>query len=55
MVKKLILLAVVAAGVMYASGYDFASLRRHIVGTANTNARGFTAESDGGWGDNSGY
>ncbi|MFA6220593.1 MAG: hypothetical protein WC692_12575 [Erythrobacter sp.] len=55
MFKKLLLAGLIVLGLVYGSGYDFASLKRTINGAANDNARSVTNSSNDGWGPNSGY
>jgi hypothetical protein len=55
MFKKFLFAAIVVLGLVYGSGYDFASLKRSINGFANDNARSVTNNSNDGWGADSGY
>lgn len=55
MLKKLLLGVAVVLGIIYGSGSDLASVKRSILGASNDNARGFTAGSNDGWGEDSGY
>jgi len=55
MFKKFLFAAIIVLGLVYGSGYDFASLKRSINGFANDNARSITNNSDDDWGTDSGY
>ena len=55
MLKKLLLFTAIALCLFYGSGNDFGSMKRHINGAMNDNARTVTAGDNGGWGNHSGY
>ncbi|QKG72258.1 hypothetical protein [Erythrobacter mangrovi] len=55
MFKKLLLVGLIVLGLVYGSGYDFASLKRAITSASNENARAVMSKSNDGWGPDSGY
>ena len=55
MFKKLLLGAAIVVGLIYGSGNDFGTIKRHILSAANENARSVTHGDHNGWGDTSGY
>lgn len=55
MLKKLLLVTAIAIGLLYGSGNDLDTLKQHIKGSANDNARTLTAGDNGGWSPDSGY
>ena len=55
MVKKLILCAAIALGLLYGSGSNLGAVKRAITGAANDNARSVTQSESSDWGTGSGY
>ncbi|MCA0909829.1 hypothetical protein [Qipengyuania gaetbuli] len=55
MLKKLLLCAAIALGLLYGSGSNLGAVKRQITSAANDNARAVTQGSNGNWGNESGY
>ena len=55
MIKKFLLCAAIALGILYGSGSNLGAVKRAITGTANDSARSVTNSDTGNWGTGSGY